>query len=83
MVKRKRKKRQTTSKRVSIENKIELAWRRLVMFVMLFVFSFVLYSVSSNSLLLNFFGLLSIIFGFTSLALLLVLIVFLILKTGK
>jgi hypothetical protein len=82
MVKKKRGKR-TPKKNVSIGNKIEMTWRRLALFVILFIFSFVLYSVSSSDLLLNFFGLLSIIFGFTSLALLIVLFVFLILKGGS
>ena len=68
---------------LSLKNKINISWRNFVIFLALFLVSFVLYNISSSSLFLNLFGLLSIIFGFLSLALLIVLVVFLILKSGK
>lgn len=67
----------------SLKNKIEISWRNFIIFLILFISSFVLYNISSSSLFRNLFGLLSILFGFLSLALLIVLIVFLILKSGK
>ena len=72
---------QTTA--ASLKNKIAVSWRNLVIFFVLFAASFILYIVSSNPLLVNLFWILSMIFGFLSLALLIVLIVFLILKSGK
>ncbi len=65
-----------------LRNRVEIVWKNLVVFLILFIFSFVLYSASSSALFLNLFGMLSIIFGFVSFALLIVLIVFLILKAG-
>ena len=64
----------------SLSNRIDITWKNLVLFLVLFVFSYLLYSVSSSTLFLNLFGLLSILFGFISFALLVVLIVFLILR---
>ncbi len=67
----------------SLENKISISWRSFVIFLVLFLVSFFLYILSSSPLFENLFQLLSITFGFLSLALLLVLIVFLVLKSGK
>ena len=82
MAKRAGKRANVAAKFDSLKNKIRISSRNLIMFLILFVASFVLYMVSSTSLFENLFGLLAIIFGFLSLALLIVLIVFLILKSG-
>ena len=71
------------SANVPLRNKVEIAWKNLVIFLILFIFSFILYSVSASDFFLNLFALLSIIFGFVSFALVIVLVVFLILKSGK
>jgi len=77
------KKRGGAQKTASLKNKINTSLKNFVIFLILFLASFVLYMISSSSLFLNLFGLLSIIFGFLSLALLIALVVFLILKSGK
>ena len=73
----------TATKRDSLRGKIDTTWKNLVLFLVLFVFSFLLYSVFSGDLFKNLFGTLSILFGFISFALLLVLIVFLVLKASR
>ena len=65
-----------------LRNKIQVSWRNFLVFLALFIVSFALYLLSSSPTLLNLFGLLSIIFGFLTLALFIVLMVFLILKSG-
>ena len=77
------KKRRGAQRISSLKNKINISWRNFVIFLVLFIASFLFYNFSSGSLFLNLFGLLSILFGFLSLALLIVLVVFLILKSGK
>jgi len=77
------KKRRVAKKTVSLKDKINVSWRNFVIFLVLFIASFLFYNFSSTPLFLNLFGLLSILFGFLSLALLIVLVVFLILKSGK
>lgn len=67
----------------SSKKKISLVFKNLVLF---FVFSLIfvaLYSVSSNELMINLFFLLSILFGFVSLAFLIALLVLLVLKFLK
>jgi hypothetical protein len=62
------------------KNRFDRALRNLILFLILFIASMVLYNVSSTSLFLNFFGILSIALGFVSLAFLIVVIVLLISK---
>jgi hypothetical protein len=83
MAKRARKRAKVSAKIDSLKNKIRVSLRNLVVFLILFAASFILWMVSSTDIFRNLFGLLSIIFGFLSLALLIVLMVFLILKSGK
>jgi hypothetical protein len=64
----------------ALSSRIETSWKNFMLFLILFIFSFVLYSVSSTDIFLNLFGILSILFGFVAFALLIVLLVFLILK---
>jgi len=73
----------TTKKPVRLRYRIDLAWKNLLLFLIIFIISFILYSFSSNELLKNFFGVLSAIFGFLTFAFLIAFIVLAILKTGK
>jgi polyferredoxin len=84
--KRVRKKRTKKSvKRVvrSSKRKINLAFKNLVLFVVLSFITFLLYNFLSNDLLVNLFLLLAIIFGFVAVAFLIVLLVFLVLRIMK
>ena len=65
----------------SIKRRINVAWKNLVLYLILFILSIVLYSVSSNPLLVTFFGILSIIFVFVAVAFLIALLVFLFLRS--
>jgi len=84
-----RKKRTKTKKLKSgkslsvIRERISVAWKNLTLFLILFILSFVLYNLSSSSLLVNFFGILSIILGFLTFAFLIALIVLSISKAGR
>jgi len=73
----------TVKKPVRLRDRIGLAWKNLLLFLIIFIISFVLYNFSSNDLLKNFFGVLAIIFGFLTFAFLIVFIVLAILRTGK
>ncbi len=69
---------------VRLKDRIGLAWKNLLLFLIIFIFSFILYTFSSNDLLKNFFGVLSIIFGFLTFAFLIAFIVLIILRAeGK
>jgi len=82
---KKRRSAKTTSKKSgdNLKRRVSLAWKNFVLFLILFIISFVLYSFATNSLFVNLFVILSIIFGFLSFAFLLALIVLLILKSGR
>ena len=67
----------------SIQNRFTLAWKNLILFLVLFMISLVVYKLSSDSLLINLFGLLSIVLGFLTLAFFIVLVVLYILKSEK
>ena len=67
----------------SLKDRISLAWKNLILFLIIFIFSFILYTFSSNDLLKNFFGVLSIIFGFLTFAFLIAFIVLIILRTER
>lgn len=66
-----------------LRDRIDLAWKNLILFLIIFIISFVLYSFSSNDLLKNFFGVLSIIFGFLTFAFLIAFIVLFILRATR
>ena len=68
---------------VRLRDRINLAWKNLILFLMIFIFSFILYTFSSNDLLKNFFGVLSVIFAFLTFAFLIAFIVLIILRTEK
>ncbi len=62
------------------KRKLSLVWKNLVFFLVLTVLSLVLYSASSSEILIDVFMLLIIIFGFVSLAFLLVLLILVFLR---
>lgn len=64
----------------STKDKRKLVVSKLIFFVILFIASFLIYSAASTDIYRNLFGLFAILFGFLSLALVLVLIIFYILK---
>lgn len=65
--------------------KIKLVLTNLVLFIVLSLLSFVLYSVRwiSDEMVLNLFFILAIIFGFVSVAFLIVLLIFLFLRVMR
>ena len=67
----------------STPKKINLVLKNLILFVILFVLSGILYAVSGSEIYKNLFLLLSIIFGFVGVAFLIVLLIFLFLKIMK
>jgi len=60
--------------------KVNKVVKNLIMFVVLFVFSFLLYSVSVNELYVNLFLMLSIVLGFVALAFLIILLSFIFMR---
>ena len=83
-VKRRTRKETNGSKPVLLRNRTDLAWKNFTLFLIIFLFSFVLYNITTDGgLLNNFFYLLSIILGFLTLALLIAFVVLFILKSGK
>jgi len=60
--------------------KIKLVLRNLFLFVVLFILSLILYSISGTEFYKNLFLLIGVVFGFISLAFLIVLLVFVFLK---
>ncbi len=78
-----RKKRGAKKTTKSLKERATLAWKNLLLFLIIFIISFILYTFSSNDLLKNFFGVLAIIFGFLTFALLISFIVLAILKTDR
>jgi hypothetical protein len=84
MAKKKRAKKRTVKKTaVSTKNKLNLAWKNFILFLILFIVSWVLYSMSSNALFINFFAIISMITGFVAFAFLIVLLVLWVLKISK
>ncbi|MEX0920339.1 MAG: hypothetical protein WDZ69_02025 [Candidatus Pacearchaeota archaeon] len=67
----------------SISRKLGVAWKNLILFLILFVASFVLYSASTSDLFISFFWVLSFITGFIFLAFLIAFIVLLIVGYSK
>ena len=80
MVKRKRGVKKSKS---SIVSRVNMAQKNFVVFFVFFIVLLVLNNFSTNLLLENFFGVLYIIFGFISLALLISLIILFILNSGR
>lgn len=65
------------------KRKINLILKNLAVFVILFFLSLVLYQASGEEIYLNLFLLLSIMFGFISIAFVIVFLIFLFLKWAK
>ncbi|MDP3987184.1 MAG: hypothetical protein Q8P81_03095 [Nanoarchaeota archaeon] len=70
-------------KSASVSSRIGIAWRNLLLFLVLFIASYLLYSFSETNLFLTFFGLLSVIFGFVTFAFLIALVVLVLSRRGK
>ncbi len=67
-----------------LQRRIHILWKNLVLFLILFIVSLVLFFFSTNnSVFYNLFEILFIIFGFLSLALVIVLITLLLVKSGR
>jgi hypothetical protein len=75
----------TKSKKLIIpsKKKINLVLRNLVLFVVISLVSFILYLVSTKVMFKNLFSLLAMVFGFVSVAFLIVLLIFLFTKLFK
>ena len=69
-----------SGKFVVTPDKVNKVVKNLIMFVILFVFSFLLYSVSTNELYVNLFLMLSIVLGFVALAFLIILLSFIFMR---
>ncbi|MBU2615990.1 MAG: hypothetical protein KKC19_02705 [Nanoarchaeota archaeon] len=67
----------------SFPARIRIAWRNLVLFVILFLASYLLYTFSNTNLFSTFFGITSIILGFVSLSFLIALMVLLVSRSKK
>jgi len=80
---RKVKKSSSSKVSASISTRMKLAWRNLLLFLILSVVSYMLYSVSQTNLFLTFFGILSIIFSFVTLAFFIAFVVLLISRNKK
>ena len=65
------------------KRKITLVLKNLILFIVLGLISFLLYSVSEKESLQNFFGILAIVLGFIALAFLLVLLILLFMRAFK
>ena len=83
MAKKKRAKKRTVKTVASAKNKLNLAWKNFLLFLSIFVVSLILYNMSSNTLFINFFALISMIAGFVAFAFLIVLLVLWILKISR
>ena len=70
-------------KGLSDNKRFNMVFRRFVFFLIFFILFLVLYFVTSNELWNNFFGLATLIFGFISAALLIVLLVLWFMKLMK
>jgi len=70
-----------SSNSFSVSNRIGIAKKNLVIFILLFFGSLILYNFSTAELFLTFFGILSIILGFLALAFLIAVAVLLV--SGK
>ena len=66
-----------------LRERTDIALKNFFLFLVIFIFSFVLYNFSVGELFKNFFGILSLIFGFLSLAFLIAFVVLTILKSGS
>ena len=85
MVKKRTKKKSVkkTVRKKSIKNKISLVLKNLFLFLILFIASFIFYNVSKEEFYIDLFLMLCMIFGFVSLAFLIVLLVLFFLKLSK
>lgn len=71
------------SKQFPLRERVDVAWKNFLLFLILLIFSYVMYHFSSADLFLNLFGIFSIIFGFLALAFLLAFVVLAILRASS
>lgn len=87
MVRKKRVKRKSKSAKSNLvratKKKLSLVLRNMIMFLVLFVISFILYNVSGKEFYQDLFFVLSMVFGFVSIALLIVLLILLFMRMLK
>lgn len=83
MARKKKKSKKSSKKAGAASRRINLAWRNFVTFLLIFIFSYVLYSFSTTELFQNFFGIFFIITGFMALAFLIVFFVLIVIKKSK
>lgn len=67
----------------SVEKRIGLAWKNLILFAVLFVLSFIFYNISTSEIFVNFFAILSMILGVLAFAFLIVFLVLVVLRSEK
>lgn len=76
-------KRKTISATIPTKKKFNLVLKNLIIFAVISLASFVLYTVSNSLMFRNLFSLLSMIFGFVAVAFLIILFIFIFMKTIK
>lgn len=81
--KKKKSKKSSPKKENSASKRINLAWRNFLTFLLIFIFSYVLYTFSTTKLFQNFFGIFFVITGFMALAFLIVFLVLIVVKKSK
>jgi len=72
-----------TIKSAIAKNKVGLVIKNLLLFVILALISYALYSFLTNEVLVNLFLILSMVFGFVAVAFLITLLILLIMKSFK
>jgi len=65
------------------QNKIKIVLRNLIVFVVLTIISMLLYEISTEEIYVNLFWLLSVLFGFVAIALLIALLAILFIRVLK
>lgn len=80
---KKAKQKVSKSSNVGRARKFKVVSRHLMFYAILFVISLVLYIASNNEMYVNLFWMLSFLFGFLSLAFLILVIIFFLLKNMK
>ena len=73
----------TPIRSLPIQNRIAIAWKNLLLFLVLFIISYIFYKFFSEPLIVNLFGLLLIISGFLAFAFFIILMVLVILKSER
>ena len=75
--------RKPVAKKSPRESKFRMVVRNLILFAVLFIISYMLFSVAGQEIYINLFFMLSLIFGFVALAFLIAFLIFLFLRILK